>query len=103
MGDPDVDPVVQPTKVLLGDLSVGADVDDVDALIAECVEVLDRPGDDPLRNQGLAEPHFVGQQISLNRILEHPAHDFDLMRLELDPGGSFSGRRGRISLDAPPH
>ena len=53
----------EPREVLVGDVGVGADVDDVDAVDAVVVlQVLNRPGDDAARDQALAQAGLVGDQ-----------------------------------------
>ena len=49
-------------QVLAGDRPVGADVDDVVALVADALEVVDDLGDHALGDVGLAQPDLVGDQ-----------------------------------------
>ena len=54
---------VQPLEILVGDVGVGADVDNVDAVHGVVIlQLLDRPGDDAPRYQALAEAGLVGDQ-----------------------------------------
>ena len=66
----------QPLHVLRGDVGVGADVDDVDA-VDLVPEVLDRPRDDTPGHERLAEPDLVGYQEPPGgvRVLVEPAED----------------------------
>src|SRR5579871_4388550 len=65
--------------------------------------------DEDARLDGLAETNFVRQQVSLNRILKHPANHFDLVRLQFDsrrekgrhPETCASLRRQRLRVCTP--
>jgi len=58
--------------------------------------MIERPIENVLPDQDarldrLAEADFIGQQIALNGVLQHPADDFDLMIFEIDHRGEQAG------------
>ncbi len=59
LGDGVVAGDVEFAKVLAGDSAVGADVDDVNSLLAQAVQVFDDLGDQPASDQGLAEAYLI--------------------------------------------
>src|SRR5699024_4983604 len=64
--------LAQAIEVLAGDLAVGADVHDRHRAIGGLAQVRDGAGGDALGDEGLAEPHLVGDKEAVDGILIGP-------------------------------
>ena len=63
--------ISESAEVLAGDLSVGADVHQGDGSLL-VPQVVDRSRGDPLGDQGLAQPDFIGDQETVHTVLVRP-------------------------------